>query len=782
MKTKRILFTVLAWLVSSNFSSAAPDKTTVYSIIYNGNVENERVIIDDSKKNIFIRPNFVSTKLSAKCASLLKNKKNFINTKVLRKCGFIAHNDEKNLTLIIEEDPFFNKKDLSLIKKTNIDKKSFAPAKISSYLNFHLNTDLSNLGYRSYLFNGATNLWDYSSEYTIQLLNNNAALKEFSIYKDFFDSGTTLTLGETFSSGDFYLPQKRLIGAGIRKNLYLTRDKIFSVLSEKEFLVKQQSILEVIINDSIVYSKIVDPGIYDIKDFPIKRGVNLLKVRLKDPQTGRVIQEEDLGSFVYSDRLIRKGDNFFDISFGLPRNSGLGDEVNYKILGNFYQKDPLLTITNRYGLLENLSIGTFSQLKSDYLLIGASSNLGTSFGLIGFQTGASLTNGLIGFRSRVDFSREFRKKTFSFGIQKEFSDYRQLSSGFISADNTLHSFYAKFGIIPFNGVSAASSIFLNGKKDGTTKAILSNSASYFYKNKLNLSLNASFSHYQNNSIVNEDRVSFGAFLTINIDDSSVVRANSNFNNSNSLGFQKHIKKGNSQTNLIAELTKTLDSDSENLRINHLNEFFSINSETITSFNKNSAKSRLSLGSSVSFADGEFGISRPINGGFIIFKNDEGINSDYNFFVNRSQDKKDWLANPKKMNSVVLLDRYSNVNFNISLDSRTPMVDIKDHHVSLETGKRTGYLLKLKGERTHAISGRLITKEGYPISGMVGSFAIVGNKNNYYDFFTDESGLFYIDKIKGDEIDVVIEIGNKVKKMKIINKKDYETKLGDIQIN
>lgn len=128
--------------------------------------------------------------------------------------------------------------------------------------------------------------------------------------------------------------------------------------------------VDVIINDVQMRSFRLDPGQYNVKDFPLVDGLNEVTLRIRD-EAGR---EETLNYDFYSDgRLLDPGLSRFSFSTGKLRERE-DREVSYRgegVISSWYER----------GMTKQLTLAGYGQGAKDDILVGAQASYVTGLGL-----------------------------------------------------------------------------------------------------------------------------------------------------------------------------------------------------------------------------------------------------------------------------------------------------------------------------------------------------------------------------------------------------------------
>jgi outer membrane usher protein len=168
---------------------------------------------------------------------------------------------------------------------------------------------------------------------------------------------------------------------------------------DQSFTLARTSTVEIYINGQLVRRLRLDPGAYNLRDFPFTQGANDIVVGIED-DTG---QRQTLKFNVFFDRTqLERGLSEFGLYTGVL--SPLGPN------GPDYSKDWTVSGFYRLGVTDALTLGSNVQFDRNTRLGGMEGVWGTRFGTIGFDVGVSDVSGFGSGRAMtLTFQRLFQR-------------------------------------------------------------------------------------------------------------------------------------------------------------------------------------------------------------------------------------------------------------------------------------------------------------------------------------------------------------------------------------
>lgn len=163
-----------------------------------------------------------------------------------------------------------------------------------------------------------------------------------------------------------------MAGLSLHRENSLQPYRITSPLGQSSFYLKENSQVEVLVNGHVVRTLRLNAGPHQINNFPLTGGANDVILRITDP-VGRV--EYINTTFFYEPGALRQGETEFNYAVGLPSQP---DPVNplYD-----YISEPFASAFHRWGLTDQLTVGVNGQISARDRQAGAGVLYNTSVGV-----------------------------------------------------------------------------------------------------------------------------------------------------------------------------------------------------------------------------------------------------------------------------------------------------------------------------------------------------------------------------------------------------------------
>ncbi len=186
-----------------------------------------------------------------------------------------------------------------------------------------------------------------------------------------------------------------MAGVSLHREDSLQPYHVISPLGQSSFLLKEDSKVEIIVNGHTVQTLQMKAGPQQISNFPLTGGANNVILRLTDP-VGRV--EYVNATFFYDPGLLKQGESEFNYAVGLPSRMDPA--------GPFYQyrTEPAVSAYHRWGLTDTLTVGLNAQALESGQLAGAETVLNTRAGLLDLDCAFTHNRGIgAGLAERLQY-------------------------------------------------------------------------------------------------------------------------------------------------------------------------------------------------------------------------------------------------------------------------------------------------------------------------------------------------------------------------------------------
>jgi outer membrane usher protein len=224
-----------------------------------------------------------------------------------------------------------------------------------------------------------------------------------------------------FTAGDLsykttgYLSYVTIGGLSIAKDYSLQPNVSSYPVSDREFFIKEQSEVDVWVNDVFIRSMVLEPGTHDIRGFPFAAGSNNVRIEIRD-FSGRAETLEF--SHIYESTLLAEGKTQYACNIGVP-STVIQNEYRYNT------RDPYLLATYRRGLTDRLTFDVYTQSFLDRAIAGSVGIYALSLGNFHLNVAGSYakTDGVdfaarLGFFYRSKVSYQKKRNTESAQLQR----------------------------------------------------------------------------------------------------------------------------------------------------------------------------------------------------------------------------------------------------------------------------------------------------------------------------------------------------------------------------
>lgn len=505
----------------------------------------------------------------------------------------------------------------------------------------------------------------------------------------------------------------------------------------RSFRLDRRSTVEVRINDQLVRRLELDPGTFDLTDFPFAQGSNDVRLTVTD-DSGRT-ETFDFDIFLDQSQLA-SGLSEFGLYAGTLAPLGR--------TGPVYSDDPAFSGFYRRGISDQLTLGANAQADTRGWMGGVETVIATPIGAFGGFASASHVNGVgSGWASILTFQRtinrsEFGADALSFSIEARSRDFAP-----IGTPNPFNP-YAYIAGISYNstiseavyaGIDARYSRGRDGEADvGSIRA----SGGWRINPVLNFTGDLSYERDGRGS-----RVAAFLSLTLRLDRSSSVRADydSRFNRAR-MTYQSYRGSGTGAYNLTADIERSDLGIGANASAIYYANRAELGFSHFGTFERDlggstGQRSSLRFGTALAVADGSFSMGRPVQDGFAIVRAHPSLR-DTDILIDQSGDSS--TANTGAWGTALQssLSSYSERNLQVTAPDAALGADLGEGSFRLLPPYRAGYRLTVGSDYMVSVVGRLVAANGEPIALVAGSAIELANPDREpVPLFTNAAGRF-----------------------------------------
>ena len=623
-----------------------------------------------------------------------------------------------------------------------------APADLSAYLNMRGSLDWVQQGADKGLAAPVTFL-DGAIRAGGVVLEGEANWQSGAAGPDFQRRGTRLVYDDRrnlvrWSAGDLQTLARGFQSAPEIAGLSVSRfyslldpQTIIRPRGSRSFQLERRSIVEVRVNDQLVRRLELDPGTFDLRDFPFTQGSNDVRLTITD-DAGRT-QSFNFDIFLDQSQLA-SGLSEFGLYAGTlaplgRRGPVYGDQLAFS---GFYRR----------GLNDRLTLGANAQADGQGWMAGMESVVATSIGSFGGFASASHVEGVgRGWASILTFQRtisrgsnladalslsfEARSRAFApIGTSAPSNPYRYIASA---------SYNSTISDAVYAGLDARYSRGRDGEPNvGSIRA----TGGWRISPLLNFTADLSY-----------ERAGFrnrvGAFLslTYRLDRSSSLRSDyDSRNNRARLTYQTYQGSGTGAYNFSADVERSeIGAGTTASGVYYANRA-ELGFSHFGTFERNLSgstgqRTSLRFGSSLAFADGTLSVGRPIQDGFAIIRAHPSLRG-ADILVDAAG--KFSSANSGALGTAVQpsLSSYSERNLLVTAPDAPLGLDLGEGSFRLLPPYRGGYRLTVGSDYMVSVVGRLLGRNGDPIVLVAGSAVEAAHPDREpIPLFTNAAGRF-----------------------------------------
>ncbi|MBX3561925.1 MAG: fimbria/pilus outer membrane usher protein [Sphingomonas sp.] len=626
------------------------------------------------------------------------------------------------------------------------------PAGFAGYINFRTFTDYQWNGPNSG-FSGPTALIDSAFRYRNFVLENEATLRLSGFGRTFVREGTRVVYDDRnwlarWTAGDLRPISRGFSGTSQMLGASLVR--IYSVLEpqrnvqprgDRNFTLTRPSTIEAVINGQSIRRIRLDPGTYDLRDFPFVQGANNVQIIVEDDAGGREVIEF---SAFFDRTLLSPGLTEFGVFAGFRSRQSNGQRA-------YDFDEPVASGFFRRGITDRLTAGGNFNAGRRGAVIGGEIVAATPLGTLGadlafskvddigtgFAFNTSLLYAFSGSRSlgrSVGFTVEHRSRNFA-NPNELVADNRFAWDLSVSYSQALdqRQFVAVTG-----QYSIARGIFQDEKSVRVNYGFRVNQ-------RLNLTAEATY----------EDRAFFGREYGVRVGlivrfgprssgtaeyDSRFGRARVGYQTSRGDGVGAWAASGEvsvGEDDVGLDGNATYYANRAELGLNHASIF------DISGRRLDAQRTSVRLGTALVFADGNFALSRPIYDSFVMVRPHPTL-GDATVYINPQEDsytaRSGTLGPAVEPNLSAYIERV--VNFDVP---NAPIgYDLGRGNVRVFPPYRSGYLVTAGSDYSVTVVGTLLDTNGQPVSLLAGrAIELAEPDRPAITVFTNRTGRFGI---------------------------------------
>lgn len=661
--------------------------------------------------------------------------------------------DQASFGLVLTLDPAMRPRQAISIAGSNygVVGRLAEPARLSAYVTAFATADYVHQGLSDDVgFGTPTILLDSAVRYQGFVLENEATISE-----RFSRDGTRLVYDDLartarYTAGDLEPASRGFSGATSMAGLSIVRSyaelepqRNVQPRGQRTFTLERASTVETFINGRSVQQTRLNPGTYDIRDFPFAQGANDVRLVIRD-DTGR---ENVINFSLNFDRsLLASGLTEFGLFGGVESNRG-GDGIDYSdTLGasGFYRR----------GLTDELTAGGNFRVNENGGVIGAEMVWASPIGTLGGDIAASSINGIgEGYAINASFERTFgdgfsAARTLTATFQTVSEDFA--TPGSLSADNRYAweaglTYAHTIGATQYITTDAFYSAGRGAEPDQRTVR-----ATYGWRAspRLMWSLEGVYEDRRN-----QEEYGIRLVLTYRFSQFSSGTAEVDTRRERArVGYQTSRGRGVHSWSAAANIDRSETATGVNASITNVLNRVEIGGSHQTFFDSDGGditdqRTSVRAGASLAFADGAFGVSRPIYDSFALVRSHKSLNGAEVYVEPRAQF---FSARSGPLGGAVSpeLSAYSPRVLTFDVPEAPPGYDLGAGSAQVLPPYRSGYLITVGSDYFVSAVGQLIDAAGQPLKLWVGQAVELSHPDRApVRMFTNASGRFALQGLR-----------------------------------
>lgn len=567
-----------------------------------------------------------------------------------------------------------------------------------------------------------------------------------------------------FTAGDLQVVSRGFSGASPMTGLSLERlysdidpQRNIQPRGQRSFTLERASTVETYVNGSLVQQTRLNPGTYDIQDFPFAQGANDVQLVIRD-DSGR---SNTIDFTINFDRnLLAAGLSEFGV-YGGVRSPFSPD-------GRRYTGDPVASGFYRRGLTEELTAGGNFQVVTDGAVLGGELVWASPVGTLGFDLAGSQVSGIgSGYAFNVSFERAFDGIGDSSSL---IATYQTVSRDFATADasSARNPYVHEMGLTWSLGFLndhyiSVDGFYSQGRVDTPDRATFRAIHGWRAHTRLFFTTEAT---YQDRGDEEDYGIRLTATLRFGPRSSGTAEVDTR-RKGGRLTYQTSSGRGVGSYNGQATVDYFDEVGSFNgnasIRLNRSE----VGAAHLTSYSPDQdrivdQRTSLRFGTSFAVADGAIAMSHPIYDSFAMLKPHKSMEG-AKVYVSPTED--DYLGNSGVYGPAVAGELSAYTPQLITYDAPEAPVgyDLGTGAVQMMPPYRSGYLIEIGSAYSTTFTGTLLNPDGSPVPLAAGlAFELSEPGRPPVRMFTNRSGRFAATGLKAGRWRIEVETGSRTR--------------------
>ncbi len=595
-----------------------------------------------------------------------------------------------------------------------------APANVSAYVNLRGNLDYiwsedGNEVIAPDIFMDAAGrvgplAWE--AEATLRTDSDEAGLTRQGtrLIYDHLKSGTRIVVGDQSNATRSFLGSTPAAAISLSNSSnQFTPDEQTRNPGEQTVTVLRPSTIEAIVNNRSVRTFRVEPGVYRFSDFPFAQGANDLRLEITDDSGGR----EVVSSSLFVERaLFERGQKEYNLTAGVEAGvdtNGLSYNGDRPFVSGFYTA----------GISDQLTLGASAQATSEGVLGGVEGRLSVASGIVSMDAAVSSRNDAgQGVAVNIAYSRRSNADAVNpigLGVSAQY-----VGDGFSSVfgEAGTSPIEWQFGATLSRSLSKTTSLNANFRHaigrnsvDTSSSALVSVTQRFGAAGALSLEAD-----YSKDSQTDSWGLRLGYVHRLG-ERSSARLDYASSNDQIGLAWLNSAGQGVGATTTNVDLRYNKETVSGVAAIGRVGNW--IDGGVSHSLAYASAQSQLQdqrtsarFATALAYADGAFGVSRPISNGFAIFVSDRTLKGAAVEIEPRDEgyEARSFAGLPPVANNIAA---YSLRQVTYGVPDAPLGYDIGSGSVAMRAPYRGGYVIRVGSSYNQSAVGQLVFRDGSP---------------------------------------------------------------------
>jgi outer membrane usher protein len=546
-------------------------------------------------------------------------------------------------------------------------------------------------------------------------------------------------VGDLQPTGRGFVGSSPMAGISVLKSFSLLEpQRNVQPRGEREFTIERTSTLDAIINGRSVRKVRLEPGTYKVRDFPFGQGLNDVNLVIEDDFG----QKESIQFSLFFDRsLLSEGLSEYGAFLGVLAQGGLDGRT-------YDSSEPVFSGFYRRGIRPGLTLGTSVHARSDGYALGGETTWASSFGTLGADAAISDVDGIgTGYALNMSFQRLFRSeassgRALSLTLQARSEDFA--TPGSILADNP---FLYEAGIAYSQSLGEFQFISADYRHAAGRDVEPDRDAfRVTYGNRISSRANLTAEAFSETSNGRNNSGFRLAFIYRLGDNDSVTADYESGSEQVRLGYRRGGGSGVGAWNASIDADYSPSGSGANASLSRTENRFDWALTHSTSFegpsgSASTQRSSARASTALLFADGTFGISRPVFDSFALVTPHKSL-AGRQILVAPRDDTYSSSSGMFGAAAAVDLTAYSERSVTFNVPDAPAGYDLGAGNVRVYPPYRSGYKVVVGSDYTMTVIGRLINQDGGPLTLIAGTAIEVGAPDKTpLTVFTNRDGRF-----------------------------------------